>query len=83
MKTFLITYQIHDTDHVITEEVEAADEACALGLVLDDLEDEDGEAVALDFVTIRRADVVMPLDALPPAILKAWRDGLKEEAPHG
>lgn len=78
MHTYLVTYQLDGDDEVVTDEVDARDEACALGCVLDALDDEsDGETPALVFVTIRRADVVLPLDALPKSVLNAWRAGLE------
>jgi hypothetical protein len=93
---FYVTYQVAGNEPV-TMTMRAADEACALGCVLDEQEEEEG--VEFDWVTISRNPQPnkqtprskprarakkarkpgahdVSLDTLPPAVLRAFREGL-------
>lgn len=77
MHTYLITYQLDGSPSTVTKRIKAQDEACAMGLVLDRLEDdEDGNPPALVFVTMERVDL-RPMKAMPPAVVNAWRAGIQ------
>jgi len=71
---FEVEYALVGSSEVAAEAVEAHDEACALGLVLDELDDDDaGNSPALAYVTIRR---LLPLDAVA-VVQRAYEEGLR------
>jgi hypothetical protein len=69
-----VSYALVGDDGTITKEIEAHDPACALGTLLDELDDEaDGECPELAFVAIRRH----VRGKLPVAIKRAYELGLQ------
>ncbi len=82
MTKFYVSYLAKGETSPRSDIVEAMDEACALGLMLD--EHEAPDEVEMQWVVISRKPPpkagelmgVRSLDELPPELLKAYHDGL-------
>lgn len=80
MRTFLVSYKLADGDASEQERVKAQDEACALGCVLDEYDDDQ----RFDWIHIadakakapKAADVPDAITALPIEIQRAYQAAL-------
>ena len=83
MRTFVVSYRLTGGETTEQDTVEAHDEACALGCVLDEHDDD----VTFDWVHIADSQAALPLaselaelptavTALPPAIERAYQAAL-------